>query len=104
MEESRKQIKELRKEAAQISVPSFKRCNLTWQRAIEFSSLLEIAEIVVESALLREENRGAHFRRDFPNRNDKQWLKHTLAKRENGNLHMGTAPIIIERLKPEVQA
>jgi succinate dehydrogenase / fumarate reductase flavoprotein subunit len=41
--------------------------------------MLIVAEVVVAGALARTESRGAHFRRDFPQRDDRNWLKHTLA-------------------------
>jgi len=42
--------------------------------------MLEIAHTIALGALLREESRGAHSRRDFPARNDADWLKHTIAR------------------------
>jgi len=45
--------------------------------------MLEVAHTIVLGALLREESRGAHFRRDFDTRNDTNWLKHTIAKMGN---------------------
>lgn len=47
--------------------------------ALELGSIIELAEAIIESALAREESRGAHFRFDFPHRDDARWLKHTLA-------------------------
>lgn len=47
--------------------------------AIETGYLIDLAEAMALGALRREESRGAHFRRDFPNRDDEKWLKHTLA-------------------------
>lgn len=47
--------------------------------ALEVDNLLDLAEIIVAGALARTESRGAHSRRDFPKRDDVNWLKHTLA-------------------------
>lgn len=46
--------------------------------SLEFYNLLEQATVMVEGALVREESRGAHAREDFPDRDDKKWMKHTL--------------------------
>ncbi|HXY56663.1 MAG TPA: succinate dehydrogenase/fumarate reductase flavoprotein subunit, partial [Nitrososphaerales archaeon] len=46
---------------------------------LEVESMLEVAEVVVVAALARTESRGAHARRDYPSRDDRNWLKHTLA-------------------------
>lgn len=50
--------------------------------AVELGHLLNVAEILAESALARTESRGAHSRPDYEERDDENWLKHTLAKRE----------------------
>jgi len=49
--------------------------------ALELGSLVELAETVVAGALAREESRGAHYRSDFPIRDDAHWLTHTLCRR-----------------------
>jgi succinate dehydrogenase / fumarate reductase flavoprotein subunit len=50
---------------------------LIW--TLELEGNLEMAEVIAKGALAREESRGSHFRRDFPKRDDKHWLKHTIA-------------------------
>ncbi|MBI2252922.1 MAG: succinate dehydrogenase flavoprotein subunit [Armatimonadetes bacterium] len=47
--------------------------------AIELGHILDFAEVIVVGAILRKESRGGHFRKDFPRRDDENWLKHTLA-------------------------
>ena len=47
--------------------------------ALEVDNLLDLAEVIVSGALARTESRGGHSRRDFPARDDVNWLKHTLA-------------------------
>ena len=49
--------------------------------AVELGFLLDIAETVVVGALNRDESRGGHFREDFPNRDDKNFMLHTMAYR-----------------------
>jgi succinate dehydrogenase flavoprotein subunit len=46
---------------------------------LEFANLIEQAVVTMDSAAKRTESRGAHAREDFPNRDDKNWMKHTLA-------------------------
>lgn len=47
--------------------------------ALEMENLIDLAEVIVAGASARTESRGAHSRRDFPQRDDTNWLKHTLA-------------------------
>ena len=47
--------------------------------AIELQNLFEVAEATAISSLQRTESRGAHAREDFPDRDDENWMKHTLA-------------------------
>jgi L-aspartate oxidase len=57
---------------------------LTKREEYEFANLLTCALLTTEGALTREESRGAHAREDFPERDDKQWRKHTVLHREYG--------------------
>ncbi len=56
-----------------------KRFNTDVLGAIETENLLIFSEVIVASALTRTESRGAHWRTDYPKRDDDNWLKHTLA-------------------------
>ncbi len=59
--------------------------NLDLIEAFEVENLLSFSETIVEGAIARQESRGAHFRTDFPKRDDDKWLRHTLAwKTEKG--------------------
>ncbi|MHA1960411.1 MAG: FAD-dependent oxidoreductase [Candidatus Thorarchaeota archaeon] len=62
------------------------RFNYTLIRALELENMLELAESMAMGALLREESRGAHWRLDYPTRDDERFLKHTVVTREDGEL------------------
>ncbi|MFC5653360.1 L-aspartate oxidase [Paenibacillus solisilvae] len=57
---------------------------LTKREEFEFANLLTCAMLTSQAALLREESRGAHYREDFPDRDDLVWRKHSVLHRENG--------------------
>ncbi|MBW4697881.1 MAG: succinate dehydrogenase/fumarate reductase flavoprotein subunit [Aphanocapsa lilacina HA4352-LM1] len=61
--------------------------------AFELRSLITVGEIIVASALERRESRGAHSRSDYPERNDAEYLKHTLAYREGDALRIDYRPV-----------
>lgn len=69
-------------------------------QALELQCLLEIAETIVVSALGREESRGAHYRADFPARNDASWLRHTLSHCRPEGPVLTYAPVTITRFPP----
>ena len=56
-----------------------RRFNTDLLEAVELGFLLDLAEVVVYSALNREESRGGHMRDDFPTRDDEKYMKHTMA-------------------------
>ncbi len=69
-------------------------------QALELQCLLDIADTIVVSALGREESRGAHYRADFPTRNDSAWLRHTVSHRQEGGPQLSYAPVTITRFPP----
>jgi succinate dehydrogenase / fumarate reductase flavoprotein subunit len=69
--------------------------------ALELQNLLEIAEVIALCALNRTESRGSHYRRDYPKRDDANWLKHTMAHRKNGDIFIDYKPVKITRFPPQ---
>jgi succinate dehydrogenase flavoprotein subunit len=68
---------------------------------LELSGMLDVAQMIVESALHREESRGAHQRTDFPKRDDEHFLAHTLVHREpDGTARIDHLPVTITRWPP----
>ena len=68
---------------------------------LELSGMLDVAQTIIESALHREESRGAHQRTDFPNRDDEHFLAHTLVHRESdGTARVDHLPVTITRWPP----
>lgn len=75
--------------------------NMELREAFELTNMLKIAESVIIVALNRTESRGAHTRIDYPDRKDALWLKHTLIKREQGELKISYQPVSITRFQPK---
>ncbi len=93
---------ELRNRYSQIRIDDKSRTfNMELMEAIELGFLLDCAEAVTASALAREESRGAHYREDFPARDDANWLKHTLIARTSGGLQLFYKPVVITRFEPK---
>jgi succinate dehydrogenase / fumarate reductase flavoprotein subunit len=83
--------------------------SLVWNtdlvEALELDNLIRQAAIVLHSALYRTESRGAHAREDYPERDDRNWLKHTLAwQNDDGEVRLGDRPVHLHPLSNEVQS
>jgi succinate dehydrogenase / fumarate reductase flavoprotein subunit len=83
--------------------------SLVWNtdlvEALELDNLLGQAATVLHSALYRTESRGAHAREDYPERDDANWLAHTLAWRGgHGTVRLGARPVHLNPLSNEVPA
>ncbi|MCB2186599.1 MAG: succinate dehydrogenase flavoprotein subunit [Deltaproteobacteria bacterium] len=79
-----------------------KAYNLDLIEALELGHMLDVAQAVCEGALARTESRGGHYRDDFPERDDQNWQKHTLAFREpDGGLRLAYKPVRMQPLTVE---
>lgn len=95
-------VRELRQRAAAVTVQDKGRVfNTDLIQALELQCLVELAETIVAGALAREESRGAHYRSDFPTRNDNVWLRHTVAQRTPDGVRLSYAPVTVTRFQPK---
>ncbi len=78
-----------------------KRFNSDLLEAIELGFLLDLAEVLVIGARARNESRGGHFREDHPNRDDTNFMRHTMAYRnEDGSITLDYKPVVQTRYQP----
>ncbi len=75
--------------------------NLDLQEALETENLLTFAEVIATAALNRTESRGAHYRTDYPKRDDVNWLKHTLAWKTPEGIKFDYKPVVITKYQPK---
>jgi fumarate reductase flavoprotein subunit len=102
MEATCKILRELRGRFARIGLSDRGAVfNTELVAALELDSMLDVAEAVANSALLREESRGSHTRTDFPKRDDVRFLKHSLAYRTTDAPRIDYLPVTITRWPPE---
>jgi succinate dehydrogenase / fumarate reductase flavoprotein subunit len=95
-------VRELKGRYANISITDCgSSFNTELLEAQELGYLLDLAEVMVVGALARTESRGAHSREDFPERNDAQWLKHTLAYKGPTGPTLKYRPVSITRFEPK---
>ncbi len=77
------------------------RYNTELMEAVELGYLLDVAEATTHSALNRKESRGAHAREDYPERDDANWLKHSLAFSRGGKVELCYKPVVLGRFEPK---
>ena len=71
---------------------------------IETGYLLDLADTMVTGAIARTESRGAHSRTDHPERDDENWMKHTLAYLEDGELRLDYSDVTVTKYEPQVRS
>jgi succinate dehydrogenase / fumarate reductase flavoprotein subunit len=107
LEEGVRKIKEVEQRVSRLAIGDKSRTfNTARVEALEVENLIEVAVASLVSADARKESRGAHDRSDFPQRDDANWIKHTLWYRENSRLeykpvHMN--PLTAQTIEPKVR-
>ncbi|HEV2129790.1 MAG TPA: FAD-binding protein, partial [Longimicrobiaceae bacterium] len=95
LEELRERFADVRVEDASLTF------NTQLTTALELDCMLDVARTVAHSALAREESRGSHQRTDYPDRDDENFLRHSLAFRsEEGGIRIGYRDVVITRWEP----
>ncbi|HEV8539796.1 MAG TPA: FAD-binding protein [Nitrospiraceae bacterium] len=102
MTTARDLLRDLKTRAAHVTLQDRGRIfNTDLIQAFELECLLDIAETIVAGALGREESRGAHYRADFPHRDDGAWLRHTRAYRAADGPTLRYTPVSVTRWPPK---
>ncbi|RME07038.1 MAG: FAD-dependent oxidoreductase [Anaerolineae bacterium] len=102
MQQALEKIRELKQRFKEVRVEdTSSRFNTELLNYWELSNLLDLAEVTAASALARKESRGAHAREDYPERDDANWLKHTLAWLKDGDVELRYKPVTITKYQPK---
>jgi succinate dehydrogenase / fumarate reductase flavoprotein subunit/fumarate reductase flavoprotein subunit len=94
------EIAGLQNRLSKVGVSENRGFNLTWQQALDMRNMLLASELIAHGALTREDSRGAHYREDFPNTNNPEWLKNIYLARNGDGPKIWTEPVKLHRLKP----
>jgi succinate dehydrogenase/fumarate reductase flavoprotein subunit len=71
------------------------------KEAVELNNMVLVSEMVTRAALFRTESRGDHYRRDFPKKDNKHWLKHVVVSQKGERMSIKTQPVNLTRLYPQ---
>ena len=102
LREAVEEIAALRRRYGALKVPAGERpFNYELIEHLELGCLLELSEVTAGAAYRRKESRGAHFRMDHPERDDANWLHHTLVRRGGDGPVYEDGPVAITRFQPQ---
>ncbi|MBI4331746.1 MAG: FAD-binding protein [Chloroflexi bacterium] len=106
LEEGLKLIRRIKEDdVPRMSVPGQSRCfNVGLVDALEAENLVTLAELALSSALMREESRRAHYRRDFPVANNRHWLKNIVVRRVDGKYVFDAVTPVMHKMQPPDEA
>ena len=85
------EIDSIRHRLKRVSATSYRQLI----EVIELSGMLTVSEMMARAALMRTESRGAHYRTDYPEENNEQWLKNIKISCESGNITLRTTPVLV---------
>ncbi|RBP68078.1 succinate dehydrogenase subunit A [Brevibacterium sanguinis] len=108
LREALDEIAKLRERYANIGIQDRgRRYNLDLLEAVELGFLLELAEVIAVAAIHRKESRGGHFREDFPDRDDENFMHHTMTYLDPNaetdgirGMRLETKPVVVTRYQP----
>ena len=96
------QLQQLQQQYSQIYLDDKGSCwNTEIVEALEMRSLMIVAQLILTSALNRQESRGAHFREDYSERDDRNFLKHTMAYYSPVGIDLQYRPVTITMFEPQ---
>ena len=99
--QARHRIDELAEQAENIAISGPPQFNYAWQETLDLANQLTVARTVIDSALVREESRGAHYRSDHPEQDDENWLRFiVISKKTNGETKVELRPVEFSRKRP----
>ncbi|MFL2728800.1 MAG: succinate dehydrogenase flavoprotein subunit [Gammaproteobacteria bacterium] len=108
MEKGVKELKEIREKSENLYLKDKSIAfNTNRVEALELQNLLEVAEATAISAMMRDESRGAHARDDFPERDDENWLCHSLydpVEKKLGKRDVNFVPKEVEAFPPKMRS
>ena len=95
-------VSELKERYTKLGVPnSGGAYNPSLLSYLELGNMLEVGQVMVACALAREESRGAHYRTDFPEKDDANWLRHTMVSYTPEGPALAYDPVVVTQWQPD---
>jgi succinate dehydrogenase / fumarate reductase flavoprotein subunit/fumarate reductase flavoprotein subunit len=100
LEDAQQALALIRERAQHVHVSGSPRLNAEWQEWLNLDSLLTVSDMIVASALQRQESRGAHFRSDYPETDNRHYLHNIYLQRQGEGMRLWLEPVQFTRLQP----
>lgn len=94
----------LRARAAQVHVGGNTRFNAEWHAWLNLDSMLTVSDMIVAGAMARQESRGSHYRSDYPETDNRQYLRNVYVQRHEEDMRVWLEPVLLTRLAPPQHA
>ncbi|HSR10522.1 MAG TPA: FAD-dependent oxidoreductase [Thermodesulfobacteriota bacterium] len=102
LEKAGEEISNLKEEAARdLKITAGRIFNYDQIHAFELLNMIDVCRMIVKAALIREESRGAHYRRDFPEPDNRKWLRNIVFQRREGKLQIRMEDVKTLYISPE---
>ena len=97
-----KEIEEMKEQEKTVRTknPSLRQYNMEWIEALQTENLLTVMEMVGKASLMREESRGAMFRRDFMDTDGVNWMKNIVILQDGEKIQLRTEPVVVTTMEP----
>lgn len=96
LKEALQEIASLKERFHKVSLGNYRELT----NCIRLGNMLVVSEMVVRAALLRTESRGAHYRSDYPEENNREWLKNIAISKTDGEMSLSTIPVDLSWMSP----
>ncbi len=90
----------LRQRAERVCVSNTARLNAAWQEWLNLDSMLQVSQMLVASALARQESRGSHYRSDCPGSAEDRRVHNVYVQRDGARMRLWPEPVTFTRLQP----
>ena len=105
LNEAGDKVNELRERYSRLAIStSGGAYNPSVSTLLELGNMLDVAQVIIATALARQESRGAHYRTDFPERDDVNWLQHSIASSTPEGPALTYKPVVVTQWQPQRRA